>query len=73
MITASPEHGQRVIMNSVSNIHAGVIISKVKTYLRKAAARALDTVVTAMGEAWYGVTPKDIGGWFQDRCAYAMH
>jgi transposase len=34
------------------------LISKVKTYLRKAAARTLDTVVTAMGEALNWVTPK---------------
>lgn len=49
------------------------MFSKVKTYLRQVAARTFDTVVTAMGEALYLVTPKDIGGWFQDRCAYAMH
>jgi len=49
------------------------LFSKVKTYLRKVAARTYDTVVTAMGEALYWVTPKDICGWFQDRCAYAMH
>ena len=49
------------------------MFSKVKTYLRKVAARTFDTVVIAMGEALYLVTPKDIGGWFQDRCAYAMH
>ena len=49
------------------------LFSKVKTYLRTVAARTFDTVVTAMGEALDWVTPKDIGGWFQDRCAYAMH
>ena len=49
------------------------LFSKVKTYLRKVAARTFDTVVTAMGEALQLVTPKDICGWFQDRCAYAMH
>jgi transposase len=49
------------------------LFSKVKTYLRKVAARTFDTVVTAMGEALQSVTPKDICGWFQDRCAYAMH
>ena len=46
--------------------------SKTKTYLRKVAARATDTVITAMGEALEGVTRSDILGWFQDRCAYAM-
>ncbi len=49
------------------------MFSKVKTYLRKVAARTFDTVVTAMGEALYLVTPKDISGWFQDRCVYALH
>ena len=49
------------------------LFSKVKTYLRKVAARTFDTVVTAMGEAVQWVTPKDICGWVQDRCAYAMH
>jgi transposase len=47
--------------------------SKVKTHLRKVAARTFDTVVAAMGEALDLVTPKDIGGWFHDRCLYAMH
>lgn len=46
--------------------------SKTKTYLRKVAARATDTVITAMGEALQGVTRSDIRGWFHDRCAYAM-
>jgi transposase len=49
------------------------LFSKAKTYLRKVAARTFDTVVAAMGEALALVTPKDISGWFQDRCAYAMH
>lgn len=49
------------------------LFSKVKTYVRKVAARTFDTVVTAMGEGLDAVTPKDIGGWFQDRAAYAMH
>jgi transposase len=49
------------------------LFSKVKTSLRKVAARTFDTVVGAMGEALAWVTPKDISGWFQDRCAYAMH
>ena len=46
--------------------------SKTKTYLRKLAARATDTVITAMGEALEGVTRSDILGWFHHRCAYAM-
>jgi transposase len=46
--------------------------SKTKTYLRKVAARATDTVITAMGEALQGVTRSDILGWFHHRCAYAM-
>lgn len=49
------------------------LFSKVKAYLRKVASRTFDTVVTGMGEALQLVTPKDICGWFQDRCAYAMH
>jgi transposase len=49
------------------------LFSKAKTYLRKVAARTFETVVAAMGEALDLVTPKDICGWFQDRCAYAMH
>jgi transposase len=51
------------------------LFSKVKTYVRKVAARTFDTVVTAMGEALDWVTPKDINGWFHDRAAYvyAMH
>jgi transposase len=46
--------------------------SKTKNYLRKVAARATDTVITAMGEALAGVTRDNILGWFHDRCAYAM-
>jgi transposase len=49
------------------------LFSKVKTHLQKVAARTFETVVGAMGEALVLVTPKDIDGWFQDRCAYAMH
>jgi transposase len=48
------------------------MFSKTKAYLRKVAARTTDTVITAMGEALELVTPSDIGGWFHDRCAYAM-
>jgi transposase len=51
------------------------LFSKVKSYLRTVAARTVDTVVGAMGQALDLVTPKDIEGWFQDRAAYvyAMH
>jgi transposase len=48
------------------------MFSKTKAYLRDAAARTVDTVITAMGEALELVTPSDIQGWFHDRCAYAM-
>lgn len=48
------------------------LFSKTKAYLRKAAARTTDTVITAMGQALEVVTPSDIVGWFHDRCAYAM-
>lgn len=48
------------------------MFSKTKNYLRTAAARTTDTVITAMGEALDRVTASDILGWFHDRCAYAM-
>jgi transposase len=48
------------------------LFSKTKAYLRKVAARTVDTVIAAMGEALDLVTPSDILGWFHDRCAYAM-
>jgi transposase len=48
------------------------MFSKTKAYLRKAAARTVETVIAAMGEALERVTPSDIQGWFHDRCAYAM-
>ena len=48
------------------------MFSKTKAYLRNVAARTVDTVITAMGEALELVTPSDIQGWFHDRCAYAM-
>jgi transposase len=48
------------------------MFSKTKGYLRTAAARTTDTVITAMGEALKRVIPSDILGWFHDRCAYAM-
>jgi transposase len=48
------------------------MFSKTKTYLRAAAGRTMDTVITALGQALERVTPSDILGWFHDRCAYAM-
>jgi transposase len=48
------------------------LFSKTKGYLRGVAARTVDTVMAALGQALGGVTLKDIRGWFQDRCAYAM-
>ena len=47
--------------------------SKVKGFLRSVGARTTATVMTALGQALRRVTASDIGGWFQDRCAYAMH
>lgn len=47
--------------------------SKVKGVLRSIGARTTKTVMAALGEALEQITPRDIGGWFQDRCAYAMH
>jgi transposase len=49
------------------------LFSKVKTHLRKVAARTKDTVIQALGDALNWVTPKDCFGWFQDRAAYAFH
>jgi transposase len=48
------------------------MFSKTKAHLRNVAARTVDTVIAAMGEALELVTPCDIQGWFHDRCAYAM-
>jgi transposase len=48
------------------------MFSKVKEYLRTAAARTIDMVIVALGNALNLVTPGDILGWFRDRCAYAM-
>ena len=39
--------------------------SKVKTYLRRVAARNKDSLYSALGEALEGVTPQDIIGWFE--------
>jgi len=47
--------------------------SKVKEWLRSVGARTTQTVMGAIGTALEQITPRDIKGWFQDRCAYAMH
>lgn len=47
--------------------------SKVKEFLRSVGARTTQTVMGALGTALEQITPSDIEGWFQDRCAYAMH
>jgi transposase len=47
--------------------------SKVKEFLRSVGARTSRTVMAALGEALRQITPSDIDGWCQDRCAYAMH
>ena len=47
--------------------------SKVKTYLRRVAARSKDTVYRALGEALESVTAQDIVGWFQHAGLCAMH
>ena len=41
--------------------------SKVKAYLRKAAARTREALVEAMGEALASVRPHDARGWFAHR------
>jgi transposase len=45
--------------------------SKVKAYLRKAAARTREALVEAMGEALLAITPRDAAGWF-DHCGYKL-
>ena len=47
--------------------------SKVKEFLRSVGARTTQTVMGALGTALEQITPSDIRGWFQDRCAYAMN
>jgi transposase len=49
------------------------MFAKVKAHLRSAAARTTARVIGALGVALQMITPEDIQGWFQDRCAYAMH
>jgi transposase len=45
------------------------LFSKVKARLRSAAARTVDALIDALGEALRAVTPGDISGWF-DHCGY---
>jgi transposase len=47
--------------------------SKVKTYLRRAAARTKGGLYDALGEALRRVTPQDIIGWFKAAGLYATH
>lgn len=47
--------------------------SKVKEFLRSVGARTSQTVMGAVGAALEQITPSDIDGWFQHRCAYALH
>jgi transposase len=49
------------------------MFSKTKESLRTAAARTTEAVIGVLGEALRQITPQDIRGWFQDRCAYALH
>ena len=45
------------------------MFSKVKERLRSAAARTVDALIGAIGDALRAVTPGDISGWF-DHCGY---
>jgi transposase len=47
--------------------------SKVKAFLRAVGARTPQAVMDALGMALQHITLSDVKGWFQDRCAYAMH
>ncbi len=47
--------------------------SKVKTYLRRVAARSPESVYSALGEALERVTLQDIIGWFEHAGLYATH
>jgi len=49
------------------------MFSKIKEGLRSIAARSIKKVIGAIGQALDKVTQNDVFGWFQDRCAYAMH
>jgi transposase len=46
------------------------MFSKLKTYLRKVAARSVDRLIEAMGDGLRSVTHEDIAGWFQS-CGYS--
>jgi transposase len=45
--------------------------SKVKAYLRKVKARALDVLYSAISEALATITAADIGGWIK-HCGYGL-
>jgi transposase len=47
------------------------MFSKVKTYLRRVAARTKETVYDVLGDALRRVTPQDITGWFRHAGLYA--
>ena len=47
--------------------------SKVKTYLRRVAARSKEALSSALGEALEAVTPQDIIGWFEHAGLCATH
>ena len=49
------------------------MFSKLKQGLRSIAARTTETVIDAMGQVLNKITHQDAFGWFQHRCAYAMH
>ncbi len=46
------------------------MFSKLKTFLRKAAARTVDRLYEAMGDGLRSVTHQDIAGWFRS-CGYS--
>jgi transposase len=43
----------------------GKVFSKLKAYLRRAAARTVDGLIAAMGDALRAIRPGDIRGWFR--------
>lgn len=49
------------------------MFSKIKTYLRRAAARSKEDLYAALGEALKSVTPEDILGWFRHAGLCATH
>ena len=46
------------------------MFGKLKTYLRKVAARSVDRLIEAMGDGLRSVTHEDIAGWFRS-CGYS--